>query len=353
MKVPSVHVCILALVATLCSFSSVQSFTSHHSIRPYGTTSLKASTANSDATTTTEGDKTSSGLLKRDRYVATNRFAVRQGKAAKFEKRWATRKSKLATLDGFKYFHLMRRVTLNNDDGSNVYDEGDGDDTAHGNYVSFTIWSKKSHFSAWRSGEAFKEAHGGTSIGAFVSTMVKSAMVLRGAPRPAFYDGLLIQSTIPDSQGEVVDGWRNVNADGVNTLPTECFVACNQFFVPPENAAAFEQRWKNRESKLQECDGFVAFTMMRRDASAKGHGVVPLSSGEPSYTSCTIWRDRAAFDNWRKGSAFQKVHGGGDANSKKSEEEAKPATPPQPLWSQPPQPVFYEGTLVITGEDGA
>ena len=29
-----------------------------------------------------------SDLLKRDRYVATNRFTVRQGRAAKFEKRW-------------------------------------------------------------------------------------------------------------------------------------------------------------------------------------------------------------------------------------------------------------------------
>lgn len=27
-------------------------------------------------------------LLKRDRYVATNRFTVRPGRAAKFEKRW-------------------------------------------------------------------------------------------------------------------------------------------------------------------------------------------------------------------------------------------------------------------------
>ena len=30
--------------------------------------------------------------LKRERYVATNRFVVREGKDAKFEKRWATRK---------------------------------------------------------------------------------------------------------------------------------------------------------------------------------------------------------------------------------------------------------------------
>ena len=103
-----------------------------------------------------ETDLTSKGLLKRDRYVATNRFAVRPGKEAKFEKRWATRKSRLASLDGFKYFHLMRRVTLN-DDGSSTYDGGDKkDETNMGNYVSFTVWEKKSHFSAWRKGDAFK-----------------------------------------------------------------------------------------------------------------------------------------------------------------------------------------------------
>ena len=52
--------------------------------------------------------------LERDRYVATNRFEVRKGRAAKFEKRWADRSSRLATLDGFKYFQLMRRVSLDN-----------------------------------------------------------------------------------------------------------------------------------------------------------------------------------------------------------------------------------------------
>jgi heme-degrading monooxygenase HmoA len=124
------------------------------------------------ATTTTAADDlstTSKGLLKRDRYVATNRFGVRQGKSAKFEQRWATRKSRLAQLEGFKYFHLMRRVVLN-DDGTTTYDEGTDEASAQGNMVSFTVWEKKSDFSAWRSGEAFKEAHGGTSIGAFLST---------------------------------------------------------------------------------------------------------------------------------------------------------------------------------------
>ena len=297
---------------------------------------------------TNDSTLTNTGKLKRDRYVATNRFAVRKDKAAKFEKRWATRKSKLASLEGFKYFHLMRRVTLN-DDGTNTYDEGDSPETAAGNYVSFTIWNKKSDFSAWRSGEAFKEAHGGTSIGAFLSTMVNSAMILRGPPRPAFYDGLLVQSTVPENVPETVDGWRSVEANGVDTLPAECFVACNPFFIPPqENGAAFEQRWAQRVSKLKECDGFVAFTMLRRDGTAKGHGTSPLTSDEPTYVSTTIWRDRAAFDGWRTGSAFQKAHGGD--KEKKGEAEEKP---PAPLWTKPPSPVFYEATLVISSKDGA
>ena len=289
------------------------------------------------------------GLLKRDRYVATNRFAVRSGKQAKFEQRWATRKSRLATLPGFQYFHLMRRVKLQ-EDGSCVYDEGADNDSAKGNYVSFTIWNKKSDFSAWRTGEAFKEAHGGTSITAFLSTMVNSALVLREAPRPAFYDGLLLQSTTPDisSMPDIVDGWRSVVADGVNTLPVECFVACNQFFVPNDNSAEFEQRWAQRESKLKECDGFVAFSMLRRDGSAKGHGTSPVTSDEPSYMSTTIWKDRASFDNWRSGAAFKQAHGSNDGKKEK-----EPATPPKPLWSKPPEPIFYEGTLVISSKDGA
>lgn len=318
-----------------------------------GVSTRHPSTLFSTETTAEEAETTTKGLLKRDRYVATNRFAVRQGKAAKFEQRWATRKSRLATLDGFKYFHLMRRVNLN-DDGTTTYDEGTDEESAQGNMVSFTIWDKKSDFSAWRSGEAFKEAHGGTSIGAFLSTMVNSAFVLRGPPRPAFYDGLLVQSIVPDSVPETVDGWRNVEADGVHTLPTECFIASNQFYVPPENAAAFEQRWASRESKLKECDGFVAFTLLRRDGQAKGHGTVEMDNSEPTYVSTTIWKDRASFEAWKNGSAFQKAHGqGSNKKNDENKDDAAPSSPPQPLWSRPPQPIFYEGVLVISSEEGA
>lgn len=152
---------LLLLLASVDAFASVTTAKSSGSVPRFMSST---STTTDDASTTT-----AQGLLKRDRYIASNRFAVRQGKAAKFEQRWATRKSRLAQLDGFKYFHLMRRVVLN-DDGSTTYDEGTDEPSSQGNMVSFTVWEKKSDFSAWRSGEAFKEAHGGTSIGAFLST---------------------------------------------------------------------------------------------------------------------------------------------------------------------------------------
>jgi len=136
--------------------------------------------------------------------------------------------------------------------------------------VSFTIWNKKSDFSAWRSGEAFKEAHGGTSIGAFLSTMMNSALVLRGPPRPAFYDGLMPEvGSIVETP--TVDGWRNVQADGVTTLPAECFVEMTKYYVPTESASVdFEKAFSEQGTSANEAEGFVTRMLLRRDGRAKG-----------------------------------------------------------------------------------
>ena len=288
---------------------------------PTRSSALQAASTDTDSASTT----TTKGLLQRDRYIATNRFAVRSGQAAKFEKRWATRKSKLATLDGFRYFHLMRRVTMV-DGTTTVYDEGSNDQQAQENYVSFTIWQRKSDFSAWRTGEAFKEAHGGTSIGAFLSTMVNSALVLRGPPRPAFYDGLLVQSTKPESVPDTVDGWRNVEADGVTTLPTECFVQMVKYFVPLEQAAAFEQSMVPPPPS----EGLIAYSLMRRDGQAKGHGVAEVTSDEPTYVTTYIFANQ---DAWSQFATIEPVS--------------------TDYSTRPPETVLYEGTLVIASPEGA
>ena len=142
--------------------------------------------------------------------------------------------------------------------------------------MSLTVWNEKTDFDAWRSGEAFKEAHGGTSLGAFVKAMVSSLQVLRGPPSPVFYDALLPVKASDirgaggdDGDGGVAfgdlatkDGWRVVEADGHSELPAECFVAYNRFAVATDACSAFEQRWAQRETKLRSADGFVAFSLV-------------------------------------------------------------------------------------------
>ena len=49
---------------------------------------------------------------------AVRRFKVKKGAGAAFEKRWCTRKSKLAVLPGFRFFTLMRRVDQAEDSGA-------------------------------------------------------------------------------------------------------------------------------------------------------------------------------------------------------------------------------------------
>lgn len=78
-----------------------------------------------------------------------------------------------------------------------------------------------------------------------------------------------------------------------------------------------------------------------------------MDETEPAYLSTTIWKDQASFEKWRKGTAFQKAHGQKPEQNKQSEEKPAAVEPPKPLWSKPPQPIFYEGTLVISSEEGA
>merc|ERR1712216_385715 len=49
----------------------------------------------------------------------------------------------------------------------------------------------KKNFNSWRTGYAFKEAHGGGSIGGFLSAVVGSMMVLKTTPVPAMWDALI------------------------------------------------------------------------------------------------------------------------------------------------------------------
>ena len=194
-----------------------------------------------------------------ERYVATNRFRVKQGREAAFEKRWADRKSRLGMLDGFRFFCMLRRTAL----------EGEKPPEDDINYISCTVWERFEDFDAWKRGDAFKEAHGGGTIGGIAGMLVATAQNTKGKPKPALWEGLLPVS-LPGTPPPDGEGWRQVAADGETALDGECFVAMNRFAVREGSGAAFEARFAARESDLAGRDGFKGFVLLRRDVRTQG-----------------------------------------------------------------------------------
>lgn len=76
------------------------------------------------------------------------------------------------------------------------------------------------------------------------------------------------------------------------------YLAMNRFTVTLENAAEFEELWLNRESHLQDMDGFVSFHML------KG----PEEDGHILYASHTVWQSESHFRAWTTSGAFRASH---------------------------------------------
>ena len=226
----------------------------------------------------------SADALKPERYIASNRFKVRKNAGPKFEKRWADRKSRLADLEGFRFFTLLKRVE---EDGS----EWSSSDL--GNYISFTVWANKENFNTWRSGDAFKEAHGGGGLTGFIGLLSTALFILDGGPKPAFYDALLPivsdGSVLSNLRSE--NGWRKVEADGVSPIDPEIFLVQNSFKVVEGEERRFEQQWANKESSLLQFPGFVGFYLQRRDATKADDGF--------NFMSSAFWKDKASYLKWK------------------------------------------------------
>lgn len=270
----------------------------------------------------------STAPLTAQRYVATNRFRVKEGREAAYEKRWADRSSRLGLLDGFRFFCMMRRVPRA--DGVDYEDDI--------NYISCTVWDSFDNFDAWKRGDAFKEAHGGGTVGGIASMLLATAMNTKGKPKAAMWEGLL-PVTVPPASADVPEsGWRQVVADGATTLDSECFVAMNRFSVKEGFEPAFEERFASRESVLSEFDGFKGFVLLRRDG--------PDPDGF-NYSTWSCWRDRAAFDAW-KGSEGR----AGKAKPPAAGPPAGGAGGGPPIYARPPVPTFYEGILTLESERG-
>ena len=264
-----------------------------------------------------------------ERYVATNRFRVKDGREAAFEKRWADRKSRLGLLDGFRFFCMLRRLPA---------DEGKPAPADDINYISCTVWENFDAFDAWKTGDAFKEAHGGGTIGGIADMLVATAMNTKGKPKAAMWEGVLPVSMPPASASDTPVAWRDVSADGKSMLDGECFVAMNRFSVAEGMSDAFEQRFAQRESTLDAFDGFKGFLLLRRDGTDPD-GV--------THSTWSVWRDRASFEAWM--GAEKKPKGPPAASAGAAAEGSRP--PPQ-IYNKPPVPSFYEGILVLESGQG-
>jgi|SRR6056297_101456 len=76
-------------------------------------------------------------------YIAMNRFQVRHGFEEQFETMWAERESRLAEVEGFREFRLLRGP------------EGDGFRL----YSSHVLWDSRAAFEAWTTSQQFRDAH--------------------------------------------------------------------------------------------------------------------------------------------------------------------------------------------------
>ncbi|MGE3066901.1 MAG: antibiotic biosynthesis monooxygenase [Hyphomicrobiaceae bacterium] len=78
------------------------------------------------------------------------------------------------------------------------------------------------------------------------------------------------------------------------------YIAMNRFKVKKDCMTDFEQVWLKRESYLHTLPGFMVFHLL------KG----PEREDHWLYSSHTVWRSFADFDNWTKSEAFRKAHAG-------------------------------------------
>lgn len=76
-------------------------------------------------------------------FIAMNRFRIRHGFEADFERIWRERESHLSQVPGFRSFRLLKGP----DDGECRL------------YASHTIWASQEDFDAWRESQHFRNAH--------------------------------------------------------------------------------------------------------------------------------------------------------------------------------------------------
>jgi len=78
------------------------------------------------------------------------------------------------------------------------------------------------------------------------------------------------------------------------------FVAMNRFRINEGQEDAFEQVWRNRQSRLADVAGFQSFHLLK--------GAFDEESRTTLYASHTIWQSEAHFSDWTRSEHFRAAH---------------------------------------------
>ncbi len=76
------------------------------------------------------------------------------------------------------------------------------------------------------------------------------------------------------------------------------YIAMNRFRVAKGQEAAFEERWRSRDSYLDQLPGFLEFHLLRG----------PEREDHTLYASHTTWASHADFVGWTQSEQFRAAH---------------------------------------------
>lgn len=85
------------------------------------------------------------------------------------------------------------------------------------------------------------------------------------------------------------------------------YIAMNRFIINPGFESAFEEVWRNRDSKLALVSGFQTFKLLK--------GPVDDKNNTTLYASHTIWNSYEDFVAWTKSEHFREAHRNAGDNS--------------------------------------
>ncbi|MEM7506758.1 MAG: antibiotic biosynthesis monooxygenase [Pseudomonadota bacterium] len=76
------------------------------------------------------------------------------------------------------------------------------------------------------------------------------------------------------------------------------FIAMNRFRVVKGQETAFEEVWRNRQTRLDEMEGFRQFHLLRG----------PDGGDHTLYASHTVWDSQETFQAWTRSQQFRDAH---------------------------------------------